>query len=281
MDTASRAVAGGGNAELASKRRPSRIAARRAPRLILLVDRRPLTREGVARCIEAKCRDVRVLAVADPAELFGADPVDEEEPGLVLLNIAGAAIDEPHVVEAIEALKRVRPGIPVIVLSDQQEFGAIITAIDLGLRGYIPTSLDLNLVVEALRFVEAGGTFVPTDLLLECTRQLRTIQEQHPPEADDRLTEADDLTPREREVLALMQQGRANKIIAHELHMQESTVKVHVRHILHKLKATNRTEAALRARANTAGEHGGGHDPRWDEPAEVVALKSPPGSRRG
>lgn len=272
-------VAGGGRAEQAQSRRSSRLAVRRASRLILLVDRRPLTREGVAKCIEANCRNVRVLTVANPAELAGADSIAEEEPGLVLLNIAG--MDESYVVDAIEELKLVRPGVPVIVLSDQQEPGAIIQAIDLGVRGYIPTSLDLNLVIEALRFVEAGGTFVPTDLLLECTRQLRTIKEQRAPDMDDRGAEVDDLTPREREVLALMQQGRANKIIAHELHMQESTVKVHVRHILHKLKATNRTEAALRARVNTAGEHGSGHDPRWGGPGEVVALRSPPGNRRG
>ena len=190
-----------------SSRTPKRRPTHAERRFIVLVDRRPLTREGIAKWMEANCKNVRVLAIAEPAELAEAETagiVADVEIGLFLLNIAGAGMDEPHVVDAIEALKLARPGTPVIVLSDQEEPGAIIKAIEHGLRGYIPTSLDLNLLVEALRFIEAGGTFVPTDLLLECTKQLRATREQDVRESPDHVVQTGDLTPRELEVLALM-----------------------------------------------------------------------------
>jgi DNA-binding NarL/FixJ family response regulator len=87
--------------------------------------------------------------------------------------------------------------------------------------------------------VKAGGTFAPLDLLLtprpDPVREAPSVSQQSR------------LTSRQVMVLGHLQQGKANKIIAHELGMSESTVKVHVRNIMRKMGATNRTQAAYKA----------------------------------
>ena len=100
----------------------------------------------------------------------------------------------------------------------------------------MPTqTATLSITLAAIRLVKAGGTFVPVDLLLA-------------PRTDRMPPQQNRLTSRQGAVLNHLQQGKANKIIAYELGMSESTVKVHVRNIMHKMGATNRTQAAYNAR---------------------------------
>jgi DNA-binding NarL/FixJ family response regulator len=125
-------------------------------------------------------------------------------------------------------------------LCDVDCLDSIIAAFDSGARGYIPTaSTTLGLAVEIIRLVRAGGTFVPPSSLSlgRVTRQGET--------AGAILTLQ--FTPRQIEVLERLKLGKANKIIAHELGMSESTVKIHIRSIMKKMKATNRTEVACLA----------------------------------
>jgi DNA-binding NarL/FixJ family response regulator len=99
---------------------------------------------------------------------------------------------------------------------------------------------SLQMVVSAISLVGSGGTFVPRDFLF--------MDRQPAPTAIARpSSEVGRLTQREVAVLALMKHGKPNKIIAHELGMSASTVKVHVRHIMRKMGAANRTQAALNA----------------------------------
>jgi DNA-binding NarL/FixJ family response regulator len=129
-------------------------------------------------------------------------------------------------------------------------------------RGYIPTTFNPRVAVEAMRLVHAGGTFVPASALKQCGNGHRRVQGDRsevdepaaaPPvaapgaEAGNGEALLRELTPRQREVLRLLCEGKPNKIIAHALHMQEGTVKVHVRQIMKKLKATNRTQVAFLA----------------------------------
>jgi len=125
-------------------------------------------------------------------------------------------------------------------LADHEESDDIVEAIQRGVRGYIPTNLDLVGATEALRFIWAGGTFVPASALVRLVQDLRREPHQDLPQADNELF--DRLTPREREVLVRLRQGKPNKIIARELQITESTVKVFVCRILSKLHASNRTE---------------------------------------
>jgi DNA-binding NarL/FixJ family response regulator len=96
------------------------------------------------------------------------------------------------------------------------------------------------MLVSALGLVVAGGTFVPKEYLLSQGAAERSMMKE-------RLPTHGRLTARERDVLALLKQGKPNKLIAHELNVSESTVKVHVRNTMRKTGTTNRTEVARNA----------------------------------
>lgn len=138
---------------------------------------------------------------------------------------------------------------PMIVLSDQEETSQIQTirdALRAGASGFISTrSMGLGMTLSAIRFVQSGGTFAPLDLLL--SDQATVTADEPAQDSPYRLT------ARQRDVLAQLQQGKANKIIAHELGMSESTAKVHIRNIMRKMGATNRTQAAFNALKHYAG----------------------------
>ena len=131
---------------------------------------------------------------------------------------------------------------PTLVVSDAEDVEHVRSAFARGARGYIPTSMPLSAVVEAMLLVNAGGTFVPPSIL------------QH---ANGVVTKESNsnfghFTERQAAVLQALKQGKANKLIAHELNMCEGTVKVHVRNIMRKLNAKNRTEVAIWARSRSA-----------------------------
>jgi DNA-binding NarL/FixJ family response regulator len=145
---------------------------------------------------------------------------------------------------------------PVIILSADDSPDSIIKAFESGARGYIPTaSTSLELVIEIIRVVRAGGTFVPPSGL-----SLRRINGEG---VTSRMTKTQQFTPRQMAVLNHLKLGKANKTIAYNLAMSESTVKVHIRNIMKKMKATNRTEVACRAQALAASaEHVTGTESR-------------------
>jgi DNA-binding NarL/FixJ family response regulator len=131
---------------------------------------------------------------------------------------------------------------PLIILSATDNAESLIEAFESGARGYIPTvSTPPELVVEIIRLVKAGGTFVPPSGL----RVQRMTRKGLP----TRTARGQQFTARQIAVLNLLTHGKTNKIIAYELAISESTVKVHVRNIMKKMNASNRTEVACRARA--------------------------------
>jgi DNA-binding NarL/FixJ family response regulator len=132
--------------------------------------------------------------------------------------------------ERFEALV---PNTPIVVISDTASPDEIARIVDYGARGYIPTSMPYHLAVEAVRFVEGGGTFVPAANLLDG-------RDRH-----KQPVTASALTERQMKVVEAVGHGFANKQIAHKLKMSENTVKVHLRHIMKKLNVRNRTEIAI------------------------------------
>jgi DNA-binding NarL/FixJ family response regulator len=110
--------------------------------------------------------------------------------------------------------------------------------ISCGAKAYIPMSVGFEIAIEAVRFVLAGGTYVPAECLLSA------IPTALPPASRPA---SGAITTRELAVVRAIQQGKSNKIIAYDLNMCEATVKVHVRHIMKKLQAKNRTDVAIKA----------------------------------
>jgi DNA-binding NarL/FixJ family response regulator len=137
----------------------------------------------------------------------------------------------------LKVLSELAPRIPVIVLAYNNDAELARTAICHGAKGYIPVTMGFEIAIEAVRFVLAGGTYVPMDCLLA----------RDPPGDAPSQPTTGLVTGRELAVIRAIQKGKSNKIIAYELNMCESTVKVHVRNIMKKLNAKNRTDVAIKA----------------------------------
>jgi DNA-binding NarL/FixJ family response regulator len=164
----------------------------------------------------------------------------------------------PDVVAEAQDLHRLicsAPQLPVVILSDDEDLQQIRAAIDAGARGYIPTSFKLAVAVEALRLVRAGGVFVPATSVMAAPQCHDAVS----PRLGEQ-SQAPGFTPRQAAVVEAIAHGKANKLIARELDMCESTVKVHVRRIMKKLGAKNRTEVALMANGLASSRQKGGAD---------------------
>jgi DNA-binding NarL/FixJ family response regulator len=199
-----------------------------------VIDEYPFTLECISSHIKVLSKNLRVLSFSSIEEFMncGMDNFD-----LVLYHVHGSGLGQQRPDE-IASLKPTFRSFPVIILSDLDTTGSMLAALESGARGYIPTaSTSVAVAVEAIRLVRAGGIFVPPS-------SLRMMN--HPPLAPE-LTLEEPLTSRQMAVLHHLTQGKANKVIAYELEMSESTVKVHVRNIMKKMRATNRTEVAFRA----------------------------------
>jgi DNA-binding NarL/FixJ family response regulator len=126
-----------------------------------------------------------------------------------------------------------------MVLGKNDDLNKVLLALSQGANGYISISAGFDVFVQALRFVGAGGTYVPAQCLIEA--------KQAPAAASNQASPASLFTNRELAVIQAIRKGKPNKVIAYELNLCESTVKVHVRHIMKKLHARNRTDVAIKS----------------------------------
>jgi len=218
-------------------------------RCILLVDARPLTRGTVAHFLLSANFVYDVIPVPTTQDLTqlaqASRPTD-----LVILNIGSARVHDSYVKAEIECLRRHFAAVPLALLADLADMADIQNALRLGVRAYIPCHLSGAVVLAGLRIVLAGGIFVPATASTSGPMPLSMPQAD---DAADELSLRTDpasanphlrLTLREIEVLRLLQDGRSNRAIAAALNIAESTAKIHVRSIRHKLNAVSRFEAA-------------------------------------
>ncbi|OJU87360.1 MAG: hypothetical protein BGO06_09765 [Shinella sp. 65-6] len=156
----------------------------------------------------------------------------------ILLNIGGESADDPSVAECVRALS-MEFDVPVILLADSVDLLQIMKALEFGAKGYIPSSVTIDVCIEAIALSLAGGVFLPASSVLAMRQVLESeVSVERPLDSM--------FTARQIEVVNALRRGKANKIIAYELNLRESTVKVHIRNIMKKMKATNRTEVAYK-----------------------------------
>lgn len=204
-------------------------------RTVVVIESRKFLRECIQRSFQSAL-SMRVDAVSSVRELDAQERAGGR-PSLVIVSVAEG--DRQERANALEALSEVVPDTPAIVLSSKHDFELMRAAIAHGAKGYIPMTMGFELAIEAVRFVLAGGTYVPVDCLLAAMPQASATPQRFPGTGA--------ITARELSVVRAIQQGKPNKIIAYELNMCESTVKVHVRHVMKKLRAKNRTDVAIKA----------------------------------
>jgi DNA-binding NarL/FixJ family response regulator len=205
-------------------------------RILLLLDHRPLDGQCLAGCIAAHKIGMDAVWFSSMGEWRRKQA--PRQFAAVLMNIGGKDVSDGSVAAEIKAITCATDA-PIIVMSDSENLTDIIKALDLGARGYIPTSVSLDICIEAIALSMAGGIFVPASSVLAMRQQLHNDMNVVRPTNDF-------FTVRQGQVVEALRRGKANKIIAYELNMQESTVKVHIRSIMRKVKATNRTEVVYK-----------------------------------
>lgn len=202
-----------------------------------LIDGRKLERECFVRVIESAHSAIRITAYGSISEWKTS--AGSQALCAILLNIGGRRASDATVGEEIKGLVAKSGNTPVIVLAESESFSEMIAAVDNGAQGYIPASVGADVVIDAARLTSAGGMFLPTSSVLA----LRDVILKKA----DRTTGIEGyFTSRQAAVANALRRGKANKTIAYELNMCESTVKVHIRTIMKKLRATNRTQAAFK-----------------------------------
>jgi DNA-binding NarL/FixJ family response regulator len=224
----------GGPTAVASPSRTS--PRRRAGDVFAVIDRRKLERECFVRVIESMHRSLKMMAYGSVTEWKASGA---NQPSAILLNVGGRRVSEPSAGEEIKNLVDQADDAPVIVLAESEELAEMIAAVDNGACGYIPASVSADLVIEAARLTSAGGVFLPASSVL-ALREAIIQKDEHKTGVEEYFTS------RQAAVADALRRGKANKTIAYELNMCESTVKVHIRTIMKKLHATNRTQAAYK-----------------------------------
>ena len=203
------------------------------PIRVLIVDDHAVVREGLRTFLELQDG----IDVAGEA-VDGKDAIREAErlrPDVVLMDLVMPNLDG---VGAMRELRQRVPGARVIVLTSFLDDERLLPAVRAGAAGYLLKNVQPQELARAIRTAAAG------EALLDPAVAARLVEAL---EEDGRDARAEQLTPREREVLALIGRGFANKRIALELGIAEKTVKTHVGNVLSKLGVADRTQAALYA----------------------------------
>ena len=184
--------------------------------------------------------DVHTAATADAA----LELVDREgDADLLILDLSLPGVTGT---ELREEIVRRQPMLKILVVSGLADQESIMRVLQLGAAGFVPKSLDTELLSSAIDFVLKGGVYIPSKLLTESQKDgffTRTAARLKTPEAAP-----PHLTDRQLDVLAQLAKGAPIKRICRELDLSEGTVKTHVAAIYRSFGASNRTEALIAAR---------------------------------
>ncbi len=207
---------------------------------ILVVDDHALIREALHGVLKKLKRDAVVLDASNCGQAMQII-ASHADIGLILLDLN---LPDRDGFSVLAELRERYPAVAIVVLSAVQDRTNVIRVLDLGAVGYIPKSARREVMLSALQLVFAGGIYVPPEIL---AREELSNPAPRPPIGDRPLASPADvgLTDRQLDVLALMMQGKNNKVICRVLNLAEPTVKNHVTAILKALKVTNRTEAVI------------------------------------
>lgn len=205
---------------------------------LVILDFRALERQCFALALAEHDIGMTVTALGSMDE-WNAKKASNPPLGAILYNLGARKVTAPGISEELKRISSEFKSAPLVILADTDELSQILAALECGARGYIPSSVGIDVCVEAINLAVAGGIFVPASSVLSMRHLIDAG-------ANEAKSFSGMFTQRQSEVAQALRRGKANKIIAYELNLRESTVKVHIRNIMKKLKATNRTEVAFK-----------------------------------
>jgi DNA-binding NarL/FixJ family response regulator len=190
---------------------------------VLIVDDHPMVREGLAGVLAR--HNMKIVGLAangrQAVEMYAA-----HRPDVMLLDLR---LPDQSGFDVISTILKADPRANIVVLSSAQGDASIYNAIRLGVRGYLLKGIDGVTLAQQVRRVAAGGNCLSQETAEKLTQYISSQK----------------LSDREIEVLGLISQGKSNKEIAELIFVTENTVKMHVKKILLKLQANDRTQAVV------------------------------------
>jgi DNA-binding NarL/FixJ family response regulator len=230
--------------------------ARKTP-TVIVIEQYTLARTTIVRLLENELSGWDFIDMVSTKTLDNALGMDVR---LVALDVAGRGVESSSLHDDLAAIAERFPEASIAFLSNTDDPLMASHALAMGIRGYFTTSLPIGIALAGMRLVLAGGIFYPHPLgtPVNGAPAGRIIpQEEERPIANAGVTHVTngggthyltiaDFTPREADVLAELQRGHPNKVIAGKLNLSGNTVKMHLQHIMRKLQVQNRTEVVAR-----------------------------------
>ncbi|MGH2550114.1 MAG: LuxR C-terminal-related transcriptional regulator, partial [Thermomicrobiales bacterium] len=209
---------------------------------IAIIESRPMTGECLSRSI---CEiEPNYSVFVYPSLQAWHRSANFSRTSLVLLSARSgdsADAETADIERNLTLAKQLGVQIPLAVLSDRDDASHVLKLIEHGVRCYITSNLSVYMAVRSIQFAIDGGISIPPDSFMSILKS-----KSH--------NNLDSFTARQRDIIREIEQGKQNKAIAHDLHMSEGTVKVHVRNIMRKLNAKNRTEIVFRLKKLPNGD---------------------------
>ncbi len=215
---------------------------------IVIIDDHQLFREGVKRILDFEDSFEVIAEGDDGAEVI--ELYEKHRPDVVLMDIN---MPRMNGVEATDALLKKYPEAKVIILSIHDDGSYVTHALKTGALGYMLKEMDADEIVEAIKVVSVGGSYLHPKVTHNLVEEFRRLSEREHKGAfqqSDIRRPYHLLTKRESEVLQLLTDGQSNRTIGETLFISEKTVKNHVSSILQKMAVNDRTQAVVTAIKN-------------------------------
>jgi DNA-binding NarL/FixJ family response regulator len=228
--------------------------------VLLIIEPLTLTRTCILSILRRELTGFEIMEMATTGSLDCAMGRDIR---LVVLSTGDKFLVDPSVADDLAILDDYCPNASIALLSNRDDEATALAAMHRGVRGFFPTSIPVEVAVAGLRLVLAGGVYRPLPIV-GYNNGTGGPEQLSPGGLPSRFIATDaakdapeknliEFTPREQHVLAELNLGLPNKLIAAKLNLSENTVKMHIHHIMRKTAARNRTEAILRWSGQLSG----------------------------
>lgn len=210
------------------------------PIRILVVDDHTLFRRGMTALL---ARDPHFEVIADAGDAGEAQRRAQElQPDLILLDNHLPGVNG---VDALPALREAAPAARVLMLTVSEDAQDMATALRNGACGYLLKTMEGDALADAILRAVRGESVVADEMTGKLVAAYRDAAATLPADARRPTSPGAQLSPREQEILRAIARGASNKLIARELGIAETTVKIHVQHVLRKLEVASRVQAAV------------------------------------